>query len=505
MDLHELTLDRAKDLLSSGQISSTELTRCMLDRIEAHDGKVGAFITVDTDGALAAAAAADKRLARNARNEDAPLLGIPVSLKDLVCTRGLRTTCASKILEDFVPAYDATAVDLLRKAGAVIVGKTNMDEFGMGSSTENSGFHITRNPWNLDCVPGGSSGGSAAAVAGGMCMASLGTDTGGSIRQPASHCGVVGLKPSYGRVSRFGLVAYASSLDQIGPITRTVKDAALVMNVIAGHDPKDSTSAVIPHATDTAIDPSTSRLDFTRACSEFHDRGLAGMTAGIPREYIGMKGLDPEVEHSFKEACKVLEGLGVKFREISLAHTDYAVAAYYVLASSEASANLARFDGVRYGFRAEDCEDLLDMYQESRSRGFGSEVKRRIIMGTYALSSGYYDEYYGRASRVRTLIMADFARAFEQCDIVVSPVTPTPAFEIGEKVADPVTMCLADIFTLSANMAGTPGLSIPSALSSKGLPMGLQILGRRFDEMSVLKAGYGFEQSRLELPGMPKF
>ena len=501
MDLHELTLDRAKDLLSSGQISSTELTRCMLDRIGVHDQKVGAFITVDTDGALEAAAAADRRLAGN---EDAPpLLGIPVSLKDLVCTRGLRTTCASRILENFVPAYDATAVALLKQAGAVIMGKTNMDEFGMGSSTENSAFHVTRNPWDLECVPGGSSGGSAAAVAGGMCMASLGTDTGGSIRQPASHCGVVGFKPSYGRVSRFGLVAYASSLDQIGPITRTVKDAALVMNVIAGHDPKDSTSAVMDPSMDTAVNPSTGRLDFTRACSEFNDRGLAGMTAGIPREYIGMRGLDPEVEQAFKGACKVLEGLGVKFREVSLAQTDFAVAAYYVLASSEASANLARFDGVRYGFRAEGCEDLLEMYRKSRSSGFGLEVKRRIIMGSYALSAGYYDEYYGRASRVRSLIMADFARAFELCDIVVSPVAPTPAFKIGEKVADPVTMYLEDTFTLSANMAGIPGLSVPSALSSKGLPMGLQILGRCFDEMSVLKAGYGFEQSRPGLPGFP--
>lgn len=500
MDLHELTLDRARELLKSGQISSTELTRCMLDKIDAHDGRVGAFITVDKVGALSAAAAADKRLANK---EDAPLLGVPVSLKDLICTRGIKTTCASKILENFVPDYDATVVALVKQAGAVIVGKTNMDEFAMGSSTENSGFHVTRNPWNLDCVPGGSSGGSAAAVAAGMCMASLGSDTGGSIRQPASHCGVVGLKPSYGRVSRFGLVAYASSLDQIGPITRTVKDAALVMNVIAGNDPKDSTSAAIAHPVDLSIDLTNNRLDFTRACSEFHDKGLVGMTAGIPREYVGMKGLDPEVELAFNRACKVLEGLGVKFREVSLAQTDYAVAAYHVLASSEASANLARFDGVRYGLRAEDCDDLLDMYQKSRSRGFGPEVKRRIIMGTYALSAGYYDEYYGRASRVRSLIMADLARAFEVCDILVSPVTPTPAFKIDEKVANPLTMYLQDIFTLSANMAGIPGLSVPSALSSNGLPMGLQILGRRFDEMSVLRVGYGFEQSRPELPGLP--
>ncbi len=488
MELHELTLDRAKALLLSGQISSKDLTTSMLDRIQTHDPALGAFITVDAEGALGAARAADERIARG---EDAPLLGIPVALKDLLCTRGVRTTCGSKILEDFVPTYDATAVTLLKQAGAVIVGKTNLDEFGMGSSTENSGFHVTRNPWNLDHVPGGSSGGSAAAVAARMCTASLGTDTGGSIRQPASHCGVVGLKPSYGRVSRFGMVAYASSLDQIGPITRTVKDAALMMNVISGHDPKDSTSA--------AID----RPDFTQAFADFDAQGLAGMKAGIPREYIGMKGLDPEVEGAFKASCKVLEALGVEIVDVALPHTRFAVAAYYVLAPSEASANLARYDGVKYGFRQTGCDDLLDMYKQTRSRGFGAEVQRRIIMGTYALSAGYYDEYYGRASRVRSLIMADFSTAFDQCDIILSPVAPTPAFKIGENVDDPLTMYLGDIFTLSANMAGIPGLSVPCAMSSTGLPMGLQILGRRFDEMSVLKAGHGLEQRCSGLPGLP--
>lgn len=488
MELHELTLERAKALLLSGQISSKDLTTCMLDRIKIHDPALGAFITVDEAGALGAAVAADERLARG---EDAPLLGVPLALKDLLCTRGVRTTCASKILENFVPTYDATAVTLLKQAGAVIVGKTNMDEFGMGSSTENSGFHLTRNPWNRDHVPGGSSGGSAAAVAGRMCTAALGTDTGGSIRQPASHCGVVGLKPSYGRVSRFGLVAYASSLDQIGPITRTVKDAALMMNVISGHDPKDSTSA--------AID----KPDFTRAFDGFDAKGLAGMKAGIPREYIGMKGLDPEVERAFQASCKVLEDLGVEINEVSLPHTNFAVAAYYVLAPSEASANLSRYDGVKYGFRQTGCDDLLDMYKQTRSNGFGPEVRRRIIMGTYALSAGYYDEYYGRASRVRTLIMEDFSKAFDQCDIILSPVAPTPAFKIGENVDDPLTMYLGDIFTLSANMAGIPGLSVPCAMSSKGLPIGLQILGRRFDEMNVLKAGYGLEQRCPGLPGLP--
>lgn len=489
MDLHALTIDQAKKLLASREISSVDLVSCMLDRIEAHDAKVGAFITVDREGALAAASEADERLARG---EDAPLLGIPVALKDLLCTTGVRTTCGSKILEGFVPTYDATAVALLKKAGAVILGKTNMDEFGMGSSTENSGFHVTRNPWNLDHVPGGSSGGSAAAVAARMCTASLGTDTGGSIRQPASHCGIVGLKPTYGRVSRFGLVSYASSLDQIGPITRTVRDAAIMMNVIAGHDPKDSTSA--------AVDAP----DFTSALDAFDAKGLSGMKAGIPKEYLGMEGLDPEVEKAFADARKVLEDLGVEIVEVSLPHTDYAVAAYYVLAPSEASSNLARYDGVKYGARQKEADGLIDMYKKTRSKGFGPEVQRRIIMGTYALSAGYYDEYYGRASKVRTLIMDDFAKAFEDCDIIISPVAPTPAFKIGENVDDPLTMYLSDIFTLSANMAGIPGLSVPCGVSKTGLPMGLQILGKRFDEMSVIKAGYGFEQSAPSFPGLPE-
>ncbi|MBI9093040.1 MAG: Asp-tRNA(Asn)/Glu-tRNA(Gln) amidotransferase subunit GatA [Desulfobacterium sp.] len=489
MDLHALTIDQAKKLLASREISSVDLVSAMLDRIDAHDAKVGAFITVDREGALAAASEADARLAKG---EDAPLLGIPVALKDLLCTTGVRTTCGSKILEDFVPTYDATSVALLKAAGAVILGKTNMDEFGMGSSTENSGFHVTRNPWNLDHVPGGSSGGSAAAVAAQMCTASLGTDTGGSIRQPASHCGIVGLKPTYGRVSRFGLVSYASSLDQIGPITRTVRDAAIMMNVIAGHDPKDSTSA--------AVDAP----DFTSALDAFDSQGLSGMKAGIPKEYLGMEGLSPEVEKAFTDARKVLEDLGVEIVEVSLPHTAYAVAAYYVLAPSEASSNLARYDGVKYGARQKGADGLIDMYKKTRSKGFGPEVQRRIIMGTYALSAGYYDEYYGRASRVRTLIMDDFSKAFEGCDIIISPVAPTPAFKIGENVDDPLTMYLSDIFTLSANMAGIPGLSVPCGVSKNGLPMGLQILGKRFDEMSVIRAGYGFEQSAPSFPGLPE-
>lgn len=480
MELYELTIHGAVALLESGEISSSELVKAMLDRIEAFDGQLGAYITVDKDGAVKGAAEADKRIKNGER---APLLGIPLALKDLLCTTGLATTCASKILKNFVPRYDATVVEKLKDAGAVILGKTNLDEFAMGSSTENSGFHITRNPWNMDCVPGGSSGGSAAAVASRMCTASLGTDTGGSIRQPASHCGVVGLKPTYGRVSRYGLVSYASSLDQIGPITRDVSDTAIMLNVISGHDKRDSTSA------DVALP------DFTKALEDFKKEGLNGMRAGIPKEFLGIKGLDKDVETAFRNSVHILEDLGVEIMEISLPHTDYAVAAYYVIAPSEASSNLARFDGVRYGFRAQDAQDLMEMYKQTKSKGFGAEVQRRIIMGTYALSAGYYDAYYGRSTRIRSLVSQDFKEAFKQCDIIISPVTPTPAFKIGEKMDDPLTMYLTDVFTLSTNMAGLPGMSVPCGLSSTGLPIGLQLLGNRFDEYALIRAGYGFEQT----------
>ena len=480
MKLHELTIDQARNLLDKQEISSNELAFALLDRIKAFDSDLGAYITVKPDDVLDQAKKADKKIAKG---ESAPLLGIPLALKDLLCTKGTKTTCGSRILENFVPTYDSTVVEKLKKSGAVILGKTNLDEFAMGSSTENSGFHVTRNPWNPEHVPGGSSGGSAAAVAAQMCTGSLGTDTGGSIRQPASHCGMVGLKPTYGRVSRFGLVSYASSLDQIGPITRDVRDAAILMNVICGHDPRDSTSAKV----DTP--------DFTKALELFDQKGLKGMKAGIPKEFMAHKGLDPEVEQAFDRAKKILEGLGVELVEISLSQTDYAVAAYYVIAPSEASSNLARYDGVKYGFRDMDAQGLIDMYKKTKSKGFGPEVQRRIIMGTYALSAGYYDEYYGRASRVRSLIMEDFNRAFESCDIIISPVAPTPAFKIGEKVDDPLTMYLTDIFTLSTNMAGIPGISVPSAISTHGLPMGLQILARRFDEESMIRAAYGFESA----------
>ncbi len=481
MNLHELTLQQAREMLDEGKISSIALVNALLERIEILDSDIGAFITVDFEGARRAAVEADQRIAAGDR---LPLLGIPLALKDLLCTNGIKTTCASKILENFVPAYDGTVVAKLKSAGAVIVGKTNLDEFAMGSSTENSGFHITHNPWNRDHVPGGSSGGSAAAVAAQLCTAALGTDTGGSIRQPASHCGVVGLKPTYGRVSRFGLVSYASSLDQIGPITRDVTDAALLLNVICGHDPKDSTSANVETP------------DFTSVLREFDANGkdLKGMRAGIPKEFLSVKGLDPDVEAVFNRAKASLEALGVEMVEISLPHTDYAVAAYYVIAPSEASSNLARFDGVRYGFRAKETDGLIDMYKKTKSKGFGAEVQRRIITGTYALSAGYYDAYYGRATKVRSLIREDFSKAFEACDIIISPVAPTPAFKIGENVDDPLTMYLTDIFTLSTNMAGLPGLSVPCGYSSEGLPIGFQIMAERFDELSLIKAGYGLEQ-----------
>lgn len=483
MELHELTIHEAGELLRKREISSEELVSALLARIDNFDKDIGAYLTIDRKGALEQAKKADKELASAADSDFPFLLGIPVALKDLLCTKGIKTTCASKILENFVPGYDSFAVSRLKKAGAVILGKTNMDEFAMGSSTENSGFQITRNPWNYDHVPGGSSGGSAASVAGGMATAALGSDTGGSIRQPASHCGVVGLKPTYGRVSRFGLVSYASSLDQIGPITRDVLDTAIMMNVISGHDDMDSTSADVDVP------------DFTSAAVQFEKNGLKGMKAGIPKEFLSVKGLDPDVEEAFINSKKILEDLGVEITEVSLPHTEYTIAAYYIIAPSEASSNLARFDGVKYGFRDNSCDDLMEMYKKTKSKGFGDEVQRRIIIGTYALSAGYYDEYYGRASKVRSLIMDDFKKAFAQCNIILSPVAPTPAFKIGEHSDDPLTMYLSDIFTLSANMAGIPGISVPCGFSSKGLPIGLQMMADRFDEMSLIRAGYGFEQN----------
>jgi len=474
MKLHELTIEQAGRLLKKKEISSAELTRAVLERIEAVDGKVSAYLTVDDEGALAQAEAADQRLAAG---DAGPLTGIPLGIKDLMCTRGLRTTCASRILENYVPPYDATVIARLKEAGAVIVGKLNMDEFAMGSTTEHSGFQVTRNPWNLDRIPGGSSGGSAAAVAADMCLGALGSDTGGSIRQPASHCGVVGIKPTYGRVSRFGLVAFASSLDQIGPLGKSVADCAIMLDAIAGHDPKDSTS--VPEPVPVFADIETD--------------GLTGVTIGIPNEYTAAQGLDPQVGSAVEQAVKIIESLGARCVEVSLPHTDYAVAAYYVIAPSEASSNLARYDGVKYGFRDKQPADLLQMYRRTRSRGFGPEVQRRIILGTYALSAGYYDAYYGKASQIRTLIKNDFASAFDACDAILSPVAPTPAYGIGETIDDPLTMYLSDIFTLSANLAGIPGLSVPCGFSEEGMPIGLQIMGRHFNETMLFKIGRQLE------------
>ncbi len=480
MDYHELTMGSAIGRLSRHEISSFELTSALLARIEKYEGRIGAFITVDKENALEQAKKADQDIASG---RVSALTGIPLALKDILCTKGIKTTCGSQILENFVPQYDGTVVSKLKDAGAVILGKTNLDEFAMGSSTENSSFKITRNPWNQDHVPGGSSGGSAAAVAARFCSAAIGTDTGGSIRQPASHCGVVGIKPTYGRVSRFGLVSYASSLDQIGPITRDVRDAAILLNVISGHDKMDSTSAKVEVP------------DFTKALDQFEKGSLKGMKAGIPKEYLSAEGIDPEVEKVFNRAKDLLQDLGVEIKEISLPHTEYVVAAYYIIAPCEASSNLARYDGVKYGFRDRSSDDLIEMYKKTKSKGFGLEVQRRIIIGTYALSAGYYDAYYGRATKVRTLITEDFSKAFETCDFILSPVAPAPAFKIGEKTDDPLTMYLTDIFTLSANMAGIPGISVPAGYSSKGLPVGIQMMAKKFDEMILLKAGYGFEQN----------
>jgi aspartyl-tRNA(Asn)/glutamyl-tRNA(Gln) amidotransferase subunit A len=476
MELYQLTIHELHDMLKKGETTSEAITESVLSRIKAVDGKVKAYITVTEEVARAQAREADKRI--KAGDTSSPLLGIPIAVKDNMCTDGIKTTCASKILGNFVPPYDATVVRNLKQAGYVLCGKPNMDEFAMGSSTENSGFFITKNPWDLERIPGGSSGGSAAAVAAGECIGSLGSDTGGSIRQPASCCGVVGLKPTYGKVSRFGLVAFASSLDQIGPITKDVIDAALLMNVISGHDERDSTSANIPSP------------DYTRALK----KDVKGMKIGLPKEYF-IEGMDPEVEKAVKDAVKTLEGLGAKVVQVSLPHTDYAVATYYILATSEASSNLARYDGVKYGFRAASPKDLMDMYMKSRAEGFGPEVKRRIMLGTYALSAGYYDAYYKKGQQVRTLIKRDFDEAFKTVDVIATPTAPTAAFKIGEKSSDPLQMYLSDIFTISVNLAGIPGLSLPCGFTSGNLPIGLQLLGKHFDEEAILHAAFAYEQA----------
>jgi aspartyl-tRNA(Asn)/glutamyl-tRNA(Gln) amidotransferase subunit A len=476
MEFYQLTIHELHEMLKRGETTSEAITESVLGRIKAVDNKVKAYVTITEEIARMQAREADKRL--KAGEKSSPLLGIPIAVKDNMCTDGIKTTCASKILANFVPPYDATVVRNLKQAGYVLCGKPNMDEFAMGSSTENSGFFITKNPWDLERIPGGSSGGSAAAVAAGECIGSLGSDTGGSIRQPASCCGVVGLKPTYGRVSRFGLVAFASSLDQIGPITKDVTDSALLMNVISGHDERDSTSANVPAP------------DFTKALK----KDGKGMKIGLPKEYF-IEGMDPEVEKAVKDAVKTLEGLGAKVVEVSLPHTDYAVATYYILATSEASSNLARYDGVKYGFRTQSPKDLMDMYRKTRDEGFGPEVKRRIMLGTYALSAGYYDAYYKKGQQVRTLIKRDFDEAFKTVDVIATPTAPTAAFKIGEKSSDPLQMYLSDIFTISVNLAGIPGISLPCGFTSGNLPIGLQLLGRHFDEESILHAAFAYEQA----------
>ncbi|RMG90818.1 MAG: Asp-tRNA(Asn)/Glu-tRNA(Gln) amidotransferase subunit GatA [Candidatus Dadabacteria bacterium] len=473
MELLGMTVRRLRGLLDRGEVTSEEVTRAYLDRIEALNPKLNAYITVTPDLALEMARAADARIRAG---EAGPLTGIPVGLKDLLVTQGVRTTCASRILENFVPPYDGTAVARLREAGAVFLGKLNLDEFAMGSSNETSAFGPVRNPWDPERVPGGSSGGSAAAVAAGLAAATLGSDTGGSIRQPAALCGVVGLKPTYGRVSRYGLVAFASSLDQIGPLTWEVADAAWLFQAIAGHDPLDSTSIDRPVPDLAALEPD-----------------VKGLRVGVPREYF-IEGLDPEVEAAVRRAIGVLEAQGAEVREVSLPHTEYAVATYYLIAPAEASSNLARYDGVKYGLRVPG-EDLIDTYRKTRAAGFGAEVKRRIMLGTYALSAGYYDAYYLKAQRVRARIAEDFRRAFAEVDVIACPTTPTPAFRLGEKVDDPLQMYLNDIFTIPANLAGLPGISVPCGVTEAGLPVGFQLLAGAFEEETLLRAAYAYEQA----------
>ncbi|MBF0427575.1 MAG: Asp-tRNA(Asn)/Glu-tRNA(Gln) amidotransferase subunit GatA [Magnetococcales bacterium] len=477
MDVATLTLTQAAQALATHEISSVELTRAFLTRIEALNPSLNAFITMDPKGALQAAEAADKRLARH---EGSPLTGIPLAIKDLFCTRDLRTTCGSRMLANFHPPYESTVTARLKAAGAVILGKTNMDEFAMGSSNETSHFGPVRNPWDLERTPGGSSGGSAAAMAAGLCVAALGTDTGGSIRQPAAMTGITGLKPTYGRVSRFGMVAFASSLDQAGPMTRTAMDAAILLQAMAGEDPQDSTCLNSPVP------------DYVRAINQ----SMRGVKIGIPEEYFG-SGLHPEVRLAIEAVKEVYQGLGAILVPISLPHTQHAIPTYYIIAPAEASSNLARYDGIRFGHRCENPKDLKDLYARTRAEGFGAEVKRRIMLGTYVLSSGYYDAYYRKAQQVRRLIAEDFARAFREQDlgVILTPTTPETAFRLGEKNADPVSMYLSDIFTINVNLAGVPAISLPCGFDTQGLPIGFQLIGRPLDEVAILSAGHAYQQA----------
>jgi aspartyl-tRNA(Asn)/glutamyl-tRNA(Gln) amidotransferase subunit A len=475
MELREYSIKSVREQIAAQKITAVDLCTAAFERIEKLSD-LNAFLTLTKESALAKAATID----RAAQNGDAlpALAGTILAVKDNMVIEGVKTTAGSKILYNYIPPYTATAVERLQSAGVIIIGKTNCDEFAMGSSNENSAYGSVKNPWDTKRVPGGSSGGSAVAVASGMSMVALGSDTGGSIRQPASFCGVVGLKPTYGRVSRYGLIAFGSSLDQIGPFANSVEDAAQLMNVLAGHDPLDSTSS--NQATD----------DYVAAL----EGDIKGLRVGIPKECFG-QGLDGEVRETIENSIRKFEELGAVIVDLSLPHSEYAVPVYYLIATAEASSNLARFDGVRYGFRAEEAYTLKDMYNRTREEGFGAEVKRRIMLGTYALSAGYYDAYYGKAQKVRSLIEGDFRNAFDQCDVIATPVAPTPAFTLGEKTENPLEMYLSDIYTITLNLAGVPGLSMPCGLASNGLPIGIQLVGRHFDEARVLKAAHNLEQA----------
>jgi aspartyl-tRNA(Asn)/glutamyl-tRNA(Gln) amidotransferase subunit A len=476
MDLNLLTIDAARSAVQGGEITATALAESFYAKIETDDPQIGSYLALSKERGFAKAAAIDG-LAKSGAPLP-PLAGVPVGIKDVMVTRGVRTTAGSKILGNYIPPYDCTAVARLESAGAVILGKMNCDEFAMGSSNENSAWKPVHNPRDLSRVPGGSSGGSAAAVAADLAVATLGSDTGGSIRQPASFCGVVGLKPTYGRVSRYGLIAFASSLDHIGPLTKTVRDAAIVLRTIAGRDPMDSTSAEVP------VPDYVAELE----------KPIRGMKVGVAREYMG-EGLDPEVRSAVEDAVQSLAELGCEIVEVSLPHTEYAIPAYYIVATAEASSNLARFDGVRYGYRAEKVHTLSEMYRRTRDLGFGTEVKRRIMLGTYALSAGYYDAYYLKAQKVRTLLTRDFDDAFKQVDAIVAPTSPTAAFKLGDKTDDPLAMYLADIYTVTANLAGIPGISIPCGQTKEKLPIGMQIFGKHFDEATILRLAHAYEQA----------
>jgi len=476
-NLNNLTAHQIHKQLRERSITATEIAEHYFTRIENVDPEVRAYVDVWREDGLKKAAEVDDALERG--DDPGPLAGVPVGLKDVLCTRQGYTTCCSKILDGYRSPFDATVVEKLQAAGAVFTGKLNMDEFAMGSSTENSARQVTRNPWNLKCVPGGSSGGSAAAVAADECVIALGSDTGGSIRQPAALCGCVGMKPTYGRVSRYGLVAFASSLDQIGPFTKDIEDLAFALNAMCGRDPRDSTSADMPVP------------DFTKSLGQ----DIAGLKIGLPKEYY-TDALNPEMREKIEAAVAALEKLGAKVVEVSLPHTEYAIATYYIICTAEASANLARFDGVRYGYRSPDSGDVRDMYHNSKTEGFGDEVKRRIMLGTYVLSSGYYDAYYLKAQKVRSLIRRDFLQAFEQCDVIAAPTSPTAAFEIGEKTDDPLQMYLSDIYTISVNLATLPGVSMPCGLTKRGLPAGLQIISKPFNEETILRIAHAYEQNR---------